>query len=86
MDIWIVRRGGRPEGNVDINHTQYHNYPVEAKGVHRQQQLNPADKSVLRDCCVEPIGRRGEILDPWRPGEVPARGDELATRARRRPG
>lgn len=46
----------------------------------------PRRQSVLQDCCVELIGRRGEILDPSRPGELPARGDELATRARRRPG
>lgn len=31
MDIWIVRRGGRPEGNVDITHTRYNNYQVGQK-------------------------------------------------------
>lgn len=30
---------------ISPTHTQYNNRPVEAKGVHRQQQVNPADKT-----------------------------------------
>lgn len=30
-DIGIVRRGGRPQGNVDITRTQHNNYPVGQK-------------------------------------------------------